>query len=397
MAFCDQDDVWRPGKLARMARAFDDPAVMLAYHNAAVTDRDGRATGRLYGPDGGRKRTESSRAEPWTFSLGFTQVFRRDLVDFTPLQAASRDFLFPRERLAHDQWFFFLASCLGRVAFVDEDLVAYRQHGGNVFGSVDRGRARRLAVIRATLDHSRGQVAARGASLTAKAAILDAIAADAGQPDERRARAAALARHHEDMASLYAGRVGAYGGGVGARAASWARLVARAAAPRRARPLLSGAARRPRPRLRRPARPPRGRARRTAIADRRGAPAMRVNFVLPLLSRTPIGGFRVVFEYADHLARHGHAVTIVYPRRRDCRARGGLGARAKDALWPLKKRLFDRPLVPWHELPPRRAPPAGRLAGRARRPGRRRHRGHGLADRRARGGAAPAPRARSST
>ncbi len=225
VAFCDQDDVWRSDKLARMVRAFDDPAVMLAYHNAAVTDGNGRVTGQLYDADGGRKRCESSRADPWSFSLGFTQVFRRDLVAFTPLQASSRDFLFPRERLAHDQWFFFLAGCFGRVAFIDEDLVAYRQHANNVFGAVDRGRARRLAVVKATLDHSRAQVAARGASLTAKAAILDAIAADGAQPGDRRAAAAAMARHHEDFAALYAARVDAYGRDVRGRTASWLRLM----------------------------------------------------------------------------------------------------------------------------------------------------------------------------
>lgn len=226
VAFCDQDDVWHAEKLARMASAFDDPTVMLAYHNAAVTDRDGRTTGRLYGPAGGRKRSKTSCADPWSFSLGFTQVFRRDLVAFTPLQASSRDFLFPRERLAHDQWFFFLAACFGRVVFVDEDLVAYRQHENNVFGSVDRGRARRLEVIKATLDHSGGQVAARGASLSAKAAILAAIAGDVAQPADRRAAAAALARHHEDMAALYETRVDAYGRSIGAKASAWMRLMA---------------------------------------------------------------------------------------------------------------------------------------------------------------------------
>lgn len=226
VAFCDQDDVWRPDKLVRMARAFDDPAVMLAYHNAAVTDGEGRITGRLYGPDGGRKRSESSRADAWSFSLGFTQVFRQELVAFTPLQASSRDFLFPPERLAHDQWFFFLAGCLGRVDFIDEDLVAYRQHAGNVFGAVDRGRARRLAVLKATLDHSPGQVAARGASLSAKAVILEAIAADRTQTDDCRAAAVALARHHENFAAMYADRVGTYTRGNGGRMASWLRLLA---------------------------------------------------------------------------------------------------------------------------------------------------------------------------
>lgn len=226
VAFCDQDDVWHPNKLARMSRAFDDPAVMLAYHNASIIDCQGRTNGQLYGPNGGRKRSESSLTDPWSFSLGFTQIFRRELCTFTPLQPFSRDFLFPRERLAHDQWFFFLASCLGRVAFVDEDLVAYRQHSDNVFGAIDRGRARRLGVLKATLDHSRGQVEARGASLSAKAAVLDSIAADQGQPSGYRATAAALTTHHKEFAALYAERMRTYTCGAGGRTASWLQLLA---------------------------------------------------------------------------------------------------------------------------------------------------------------------------
>lgn len=82
-----------------------------------------------------------------------------------------------------------------------------------------------------------------------------------------------------------------------------------------------------------------------------GGSPLRVNFVLPLLSRTPIGGFRVVYEYADYLARNGHRVTITYPRRRGADL-GGAGDRVADALWPVKKRLLDRPLVPWHRSHP---------------------------------------------
>ena len=227
IAFCDQDDVWRPDKIARMAAAFGDPEVMLAYHNATVTSRDGTATGRLYGPDGGRKHSESLHTDPWSFSLGFTQVFRRELLAFNPLQPSSRDFLFPLEKLAHDQWFFFLATVFGRVAFLDDDLVAYRQHESNVFSAVDRGRVRRLQVIKATLDHSPSQVASRGASLQAKAAILHAIASDRAQSDDRRMRAAALARHHEDLAALYAQRLDTYGRSLRDKTAAWTRLVAR--------------------------------------------------------------------------------------------------------------------------------------------------------------------------
>lgn len=225
IAFCDQDDIWRPDKIARMEAALAEPGVLLAYHNAAIMPDGRTASGRLYGPAGGSRPSESALAEPWSFSLGFTQVFRRDLTAHTALQAGSRDHLFPRERLAHDQWFFFLASSFGRVSFVDEDLVAYRQHAGNVFSAVDRGRVRGLDVLKATLDHSRGQIEARRLSLVSKAEVFRRIETDALTSPERRERAALMARHYDGLARLYAARVDTYGSGAVHKTSAWLDLV----------------------------------------------------------------------------------------------------------------------------------------------------------------------------
>ena len=42
---------------------------------------------------------------------------------------------FPNERLAHDQWVFFLSSVFGKIAYVDQELVDYRQHDHNLYGA----------------------------------------------------------------------------------------------------------------------------------------------------------------------------------------------------------------------------------------------------------------------
>jgi glycosyltransferase involved in cell wall biosynthesis len=42
---------------------------------------------------------------------------------------------------------------------------------------------------------------------------------------------------------------------------------------------------------------------------------MKVTFLLPQYSDYPMGGFKVVYEFANHLSRKGHEVAIVYPRR----------------------------------------------------------------------------------
>ena len=80
---------------------------------------------------------------------------------------------------------------------------------------------------------------------------------------------------------------------------------------------------------------------------------MRVNFILPSYISTPVGGFRVVYEYADFLASRGHKVTVVFPRRqRKAEEPASWLELMKQQFWGLKKRLSNRPLIPWHTLHP---------------------------------------------
>jgi glycosyltransferase involved in cell wall biosynthesis len=79
---------------------------------------------------------------------------------------------------------------------------------------------------------------------------------------------------------------------------------------------------------------------------------VRITFVLPCYPRKPIGGFRVVYEYANRLVARGHEVAVVHPRRfasaTPLLATGfysGLrrqGARLRDILFP--------PHVRWHSI-----------------------------------------------
>lgn len=40
---------------------------------------------------------------------------------------------------------------------------------------------------------------------------------------------------------------------------------------------------------------------------------MKITFILPGSSRFPVGGYKVVYEYANHLTDRGHTVTVVHP------------------------------------------------------------------------------------
>jgi glycosyltransferase involved in cell wall biosynthesis len=208
VAFCDQDDRWGPAKVATMLACFEDPEVLLAFHDAEIIAEDERSLGRLMRarPIGQSLPLSGS---PWTFSLGFTQVFRRWLCDCDRLWPLSVDPNSARELMAHDQWYFFLASVLGTVINIEAPLVRYRQHGDNVFGWAKAKRtlgARLLGKIRsATWLYDR-----RFQSAAQSAIILDQAADILPAPFAQRARDGAvvyrrLAARCAERAAIYAG------------------------------------------------------------------------------------------------------------------------------------------------------------------------------------------------
>jgi|HubBroStandDraft_6_1064221.scaffolds.fasta_scaffold120101_2 glycosyltransferase involved in cell wall biosynthesis len=195
IAFCDQDDIWDPRKIAICAERFEDSGVLLVYHDAVVVTAGG---------DPIRPFDQHLSGSPMDCALGFTQIFHRSLIQHSDLWCVSLDHNEPvvTERMAHDQWFFFLALAFGSVVHLGQRLVYYRQHGGNTYGwsaplsfskkplhslSAFRGRAERLASF---------EKAARG-----RAAILE-------QPNRKmtnlwRERAALASERYHFLADLY--------------------------------------------------------------------------------------------------------------------------------------------------------------------------------------------------
>lgn len=134
IAFCDQDDVWRPDKLSQVAQRFDRPDVLMVYHDAEVVDGELRHKGTLAMQRPETAVTPPLGLDPWISMLGLTITFRRRLLAFWPLWEDSVDKYAPGHRAAHDQWVCFLASSLGTTVYTNEQLLQYRQHGGNAMG-----------------------------------------------------------------------------------------------------------------------------------------------------------------------------------------------------------------------------------------------------------------------
>jgi glycosyltransferase involved in cell wall biosynthesis len=134
ISFCDQDDIWDSRKLKICTALFEDSGILLCYHNALAFVTNGERLGTLHEFASNAPIIHPLTIHPWSLSPGFTQLFRRDLLDISPHWEWLVDQRKITEPMAHDQWFFFLSSALGKIAYIDQPLALYRQHSMNTYG-----------------------------------------------------------------------------------------------------------------------------------------------------------------------------------------------------------------------------------------------------------------------
>ena len=136
IALCDQDDLWRADRLARMVGQFEArPDLLLLHTDARLVDGDLKPLGSTLFQALEMKPEElAAIASGHAFEAlqrrnlvtGATTVFRRSLL------AAALPF--PKEWV-HDEWLAAIAAATGRVDVLPEPLIDYRQHGGNQIGA----------------------------------------------------------------------------------------------------------------------------------------------------------------------------------------------------------------------------------------------------------------------
>ncbi len=132
--FCDQDDVWLPGKIERLAGLMEElPSIQVAGCNSKVVDSALKPSGRfLYGhlPPGtvasiALSPDYAKLAWPRFTIFGHNLCMRRSFLPV--LQRAPLDLA----GVGHDIWLTQTAAMQGAMKFVDEPLTLYRVHGGN--------------------------------------------------------------------------------------------------------------------------------------------------------------------------------------------------------------------------------------------------------------------------
>jgi glycosyltransferase involved in cell wall biosynthesis len=144
VAFCDQDDEWHPQKLERCVTALETEDALLCAHTATLIDSASNYIG--YFPQGivHGEVLSPLALPPWEVFFGFTQVFRRDLLDLISTDLRGIDSHTLQTDLAHDRWIYFLALSLGKTVTLACPLAAYRQHGNNAFGGLKKNILKRL-------------------------------------------------------------------------------------------------------------------------------------------------------------------------------------------------------------------------------------------------------------
>ncbi|MGA2033889.1 MAG: glycosyltransferase family 2 protein [Thermoguttaceae bacterium] len=157
--FCDQDDVWLPGKMARTAARMDETqqrcggGPVLVHTDLVVVDRSLRPLAdsfwRYQHLDPVRGRA-FNRLLVQNIATGCTIMINRALLErAAPL---------PRQSVLHDWWLALVAAAFGCLEFLPEATVLYRQHADNRVGA---RRSNPLALVGRAFDRHRWSEYAR--------------------------------------------------------------------------------------------------------------------------------------------------------------------------------------------------------------------------------------------
>ncbi|MDO5145346.1 MAG: glycosyltransferase family 2 protein, partial [bacterium] len=164
MMFCDQDDVWHPFKVEKTMRALlkaeaeagaDVPT--LVFTDLTPTDEKLRPIAPSL------MKMQKQYAEV----IDYRSLLMQNIVtgcamgmnqSLALLAGQCADF---SQVIMHDWWLGVVAARFGRVVYLDESTMLYRQHGGNSVGAKDAGSVKDSLRTFSHIDRLRGTIAAK--------------------------------------------------------------------------------------------------------------------------------------------------------------------------------------------------------------------------------------------
>lgn len=152
--FCDQDDFWLPNKIKMMHKKISDMEAevgenipLLAFSDLKIVDEKLNEThpsflefNRVVLP----KSTKLEHLFLNNIAPGCVCIFNKELV-------TSIDIKNTKGWLMHDWWFLLTAASLGKIGFVNEALMLYRQHGNNVVGASRKSTFKKIIMLTDTI------------------------------------------------------------------------------------------------------------------------------------------------------------------------------------------------------------------------------------------------------
>jgi glycosyltransferase involved in cell wall biosynthesis len=170
IAFCDQDDVWLPDKLATVERHVYRRNVMLIAHSAELVSDTLESTG-VFHPSFQRSRVRRGWQLPtWWIVEGFALAFRADLLHILVSDEQVRDGgkSFMVREGGHDAAISRLARTLGDIVTLSDCLALHRCHVASVTTTYMRGGARDIRRSRKVASRIRRILSINGAELFAQ-------------------------------------------------------------------------------------------------------------------------------------------------------------------------------------------------------------------------------------
>ena len=125
----DQDDVWMPDKVDKITEIFlAKPEVSMVTTDAQIIDESGTIVSSSFFSRRGQFKPGVVHNIIKNKYLGCTLAFRRGMLDhFLPI---------PADTPMHDIWFGLLNGIYGQTHYIDQPLISYRRHSGNVSPSI---------------------------------------------------------------------------------------------------------------------------------------------------------------------------------------------------------------------------------------------------------------------
>ncbi|MEP7154199.1 MAG: glycosyltransferase family 2 protein [Betaproteobacteria bacterium] len=127
IAFCDQDDIWSPDKIARAVAVLSSSTVeapVMYCSRLALVDADLNPLGLTPLPG----KTGFGNALVENIAVGCTIMLNRAASELVATNL-------PARVLIHDWWCYAVVSCFGSVLYDEQPTIQYRQHGSNAFGA----------------------------------------------------------------------------------------------------------------------------------------------------------------------------------------------------------------------------------------------------------------------